>query len=273
VVERLFGTLNTQVLHHLLGNTQATARPRQLTAASDPRRQSVWTLAALTERVHAWADQEYDTLRHPALGQSPREAYAQSLARDGERQHKQIAYDDAFIMATLPSTRRGVAVVQPGRGVRMHYLDYWCEEMRDPLVERTRVPVRFDPFDVSVGYAFIAGCWRRCHCACEALAGCTQRELQVLAEELRKRNRLQRGQEHLEVTQRQLAAFRRETVTQENVLRQKRRDREAAAAFTVLEGGRDHAARAPAGVREATPLTDPQEMVDGPHLVLHRYQP
>ena len=89
---------------------------------------------------------------------------------------------------------------------------------------------------------------------------------------MRKRNRLQRGQEHLEVTQRQLAAFRRETVTQENVLRQQRRDREAAAAFTVLEGGRDHAARAPAGVREA-PLTDPQEMMDEPLLVLHRYQP
>jgi len=273
VVERLFGTLNTQLIHHLLGNTQAAARPRLLTAESDPRSQSVWTLASFAERVRHWADQEYDTLPHPALGQSPREAYAQSLARDGERRHKRIAYDQDFILATLPTTTRGAALVQPGRGVRIHYLDYWCEEMRDPLVERTHVPVRFDPFDVSVGYAYIGGRWRCCQCACDALAGCSERELQILAEEVRMRNRLLHGREHLEITQQQLAAFRRETAARESVLRQQRRDREAKAAFTVLEGGLRLEAQTGAGGREAAPPADPAGAADEPLLVLRRYRP
>jgi len=273
VVERLFGTLNTQLVHHLLGNTQASTRPRLLTAESDPRSQSVWTLAAFAERVQHWADQEYDSLPHPALGQSPREAYAQSLARDGERQHKRIAYDQDLILATLPTTRRGAALVQPGRGVRMHYLDYWCEEMRDPVVERMRVPVRFDPFDVSVGYAYIGGRWRCCQCACDALAGCSERELQILAEEVRMRNRLLHGREHLEITQQQLAAFRRETAAQESVLRQQRRDGEAKAAFTVLEGGLSREAQTVAGGREAAPPADPAGAADEPLLVLRRYRP
>src|SRR5215469_6332942 len=51
-----------------------------------------------------------------------------------------------------------------GRGVRMNYLDYWCAEMLDAEVEGTKIPVRFDPFDVSTGYAYIDGKWRECKC-------------------------------------------------------------------------------------------------------------
>ena len=32
--------------------------------------------------------------------------------------------------------------------------------MRDATVEGTQVKVRYDPFDVSVGYAYIDGQWR-----------------------------------------------------------------------------------------------------------------
>ena len=286
VGERLFGTLNTEVLHHLLGNTQASALPRTVTRETDPRTLSVWTLATLAERVQRWADEEYDTRRHPALGQSPREAYEQSLTRDGERLHRLIPYDDAFIMATLPTTVGGRVLVQPGRGVRVHYLDYWCEEMRDPTVERTRVPVRFDPFDVSIGYAFIRGQWRRCHCSAEDLAGCTERELQLLAAELRKRHRLQHGRAQVEITQTRLAAFRRETAAREEVLRQQRHDREGKAAFAVLEGGRgrplvdDEPSRQLRPARSAALATTPRSRAeespkgeDGALLVLRRYDP
>src|SRR6266568_4444370 len=123
--ERLFGTMETEFLYHLLGNTQATREPRQNTRATDPRRQAVWTLPALAERVQQWADEEYETIRHPALGMTPREAYELSLKRDGERLDKAIEYDDEFLRATFPTTKKGTAKVEPGVGVRMNYLDYW----------------------------------------------------------------------------------------------------------------------------------------------------
>ena len=37
VIERLFGTTNTEFIYNLLGNTQAAKRPRQLTKEVDPR--------------------------------------------------------------------------------------------------------------------------------------------------------------------------------------------------------------------------------------------
>lgn len=236
--ERLFGTMETEFLYHLLGNTQASATSRLMTKATDPERLAVWTLPKLAERVQRWADEEYETRRHPALGMPPREAYDLSIKRDGERAHRYIAYDDVFLKATFPTTRKGAAKVEPGVGVRMNYLDYWCEAMRDATVEETQVKVRYDPFDVSVGYAYIDGKWRTCDCPYTEFAGCSERELQLLTEELRKRKRMTSGREQTEVTQKQLATFRRENANIETILRQQRHDRETRAALVVLERGK-----------------------------------
>lgn len=236
--ERLFGTMETEFLYHLLGNTQATREPRTTTRATDPKRQAVWTQPKLAERVGQWADEEYDTIRHPALSMTPREAYALSMKRDGERFHKSLEYDDTFLKTTFPTTRKGTAKVEPGVGVRINYLEYWCEAMRDPTVEGTQAKVRYDPFNVSVAFAYIDGRWRKCDCPYTEFSGCSERELQLLTEELRKRNRLHAARSHIEVTQKQLATFRRENTDIETILRQQRHDRETRAALVVLEGGK-----------------------------------
>jgi putative transposase len=261
--------METEFLYHLLGNTQATREPRMMTKATDPQRQAVWTLPRLAERVQHWADEEYDILRHPALGMTPREAYELSLKRDGERLHKHIEYDDTFLKATFPTIRQGKGKVEPGVGVRMNYLDYWCEAMRDPTVEGTQVKVRYDPFNVSVGYAYIDGRWRKCDCPCTEFAGCSERELQLLTEELRKRNRLQYGREHIEITQKQLATFRRDNTEIEAILRQQRHDRETRAALVVLEGGKKSSARPPTEPRSVEEGKEKQEP-QSPVVTLYR---
>src|SRR5229473_5974107 len=236
--ERLFGTMETEFLYHLLGNTQATKLPRQMTRTTDPACLAVWTLPRLAERVKQWAAEEYDTIPHPALGMTPREAYELSIQRNGARTNKAIPFDETFLMATYPSTKKGMAKVDPGVGARMNYLDYWCEAMRDSTLEETQVRVRYDPFDVSIGYAYIDGKWRKSECPYNEFAGCSERELQLLTAELRQRNRLQYGQERIEVTQKQLATFRRENTDAQTILRQQRHDRETRAALLVLEGGK-----------------------------------
>ena len=62
--------------------------------------------------------------------------------------------------------------------------------------------------------------------------------LKAKAEELRKRNRITSGREQTELTQKQLATFRRDNVEIETLLRKPRHDRETKAALTVLEGGK-----------------------------------
>jgi len=234
-LEKLFDTANTDFIHQLLGNTQASKNPRTNTKATDPRRLGVWTLAALAERVNKWAFEAYDKRTHTTLKQSPYEAYERSMDQHGRREHKLIPYNDSFVKETFPTTRTGKASVHEGVGVRINYLDYWCEEMGD-VVEGTEVRVCYDPFDCSVGYAYINKQWRDCHATCEELAGCSERERQLLTEEMRKLNRILHGREKVEITQANLAEFRRENASKEKILRQQRHDRETRAALAVLEG-------------------------------------
>src|SRR5256884_327046 len=75
VCERLFGTSNTRFIHNLAGNTQIMKNIRQVTKDVDPKRHAEWTLAELYGCLSQWAYEIYDTIPHPALGQSPREAF------------------------------------------------------------------------------------------------------------------------------------------------------------------------------------------------------
>ncbi|PYV36999.1 MAG: hypothetical protein DMG06_29215 [Acidobacteria bacterium] len=130
VCERLFGTANTHLIHNLTGNTQLTRNVRQVTQSVNPKNLAVWTLESLSSRLCEWAYEVYDTIEHPTLGQSPREAFQAGLAQSGIRSHRLIAYDDDFLVLTLPTTRKGTVKVFPGRGIKVHGLYYWCDSFR-----------------------------------------------------------------------------------------------------------------------------------------------
>ena len=138
VCERLFGTANTQFIHNLTGNTQIMKQVRQVTKSIAPREQAVWTLGDLYAYLSVWAYDVYDLEIHPALGQSPREAFAMGLARSGTREHLKSLYDDDFQYLSLASTRKGTAQVEPGRGVKINYLYYYSNAFQLPTSCATR---------------------------------------------------------------------------------------------------------------------------------------
>ena len=57
VIERLFGTANTQFVYNLTGNTQIMKQVRQVTRSIAPREQAVWTLGDLYTYLCIWACQ------------------------------------------------------------------------------------------------------------------------------------------------------------------------------------------------------------------------
>ena len=222
VIERLFGTTNTQFVHNLLGNTQSTRDLRTITTANDPRRQAVWTLAAFTRRLREWAYHVYDVRDHPALGQSPHDAYATGLAATGVRPSRTILYDHGFQLLTLPTTPKGHARVIPGRGVKIGCILYWCDAFRHPSVQGTAVPVRYDPFNAGLAYAYAQRVWRECRSEhLHAFRGRTERELQLASHELRRRLALVGRQQSL--TSARLATFLESLEQEEEVLLQRLR--------------------------------------------------
>lgn len=239
VCERLFGTANTQFVHNLTGNTQIMKQVRQVTKSIAPQEQAIWTLGDLYAYLTTWAYEVYDTEIHPALGQSPREEFARGLALSGTRDHLKGLYDDDFRYLSLASTRKGTAKVEPGRGVKIHYLYYWSNAFQPREVEETQVPVRYEPFDIGTAYAYVQGRWVQCRSEQYLqLRGHSERELQIVSHELRKRH--QNHAREAAITAKRLADFLASAQEHEAILTQRLHDLEARDVFAHMGGYHIH---------------------------------
>jgi len=190
VIERIFGTTTSEFLNQLRGNTQAVKVPSLLTREVDPKRLAIWTLERFAARLTEYVYEVYDVMEHPALFMSPREAYEQGMECAGVRSHRVIAYSEAFLMQTRPTTRTGKAKIYRGRGITVNGLQYWHERMMASDIVGQSVPVRFEPYDMGVVYAYIDGQWLECIADTYAqVHGRSEKEWNLILDEWREHQR------------------------------------------------------------------------------------
>ncbi|ACB85552.1 TnsA endonuclease N-terminal domain-containing protein [Natranaerobius thermophilus] len=188
VIERLFGTTHSQLIYNLQGNTQATKKVRQITKGTNPKNKAIWTLEELYTVLCEWGYELYDTTPHPALSQTPRDAFNDGMVYSGKRYSRLIRYDDQFKIDTLPSTQKGTAKVQPGRGVKIDKRYFWHDQFKNPEIEYTQVPVRYDPFNMGIAYVFVNKHWVKCISEYYSVfKNRTEKELKRASEELRQK--------------------------------------------------------------------------------------
>jgi transposase InsO family protein len=224
ICERMFGAANSRFIHNLRGNTQITRNVRQVTKSVDPKGLATWSLTELHRRLSEYLYEVHDTIKHPALGCSPREAYDAAIISGGSRARRMVAYNEEFLMMTLPTTAKGAAKVTPSRGVKINHIYYWCEAFRQMVDEL--IPVRYDPFDAGLAYAFVGKQWRRCHSECYGtLNGRSEREIMLATTELRRQRH--NHSRHFSVTARRMAEFLQSVEAEEHVLAQRLRDQES----------------------------------------------
>jgi putative transposase len=237
VCERLFGTNNTQFINNLTGNTQIMKNVRQVTKSVNPKNQAIWTLGTLYEYLYLWAYEVYDTEDHPSLGQSPSEAFAQGMIQGGNRNHRLIPYDDKFKILTLPTTSSGKAKIQQSRGVKINSIYYWSNLFRNPEVENTSVPIRYDPFNIGIAYAFVQGQWVECISQYYSeFQGHSEKELKLATTELRKRQG--KNNKQSKISAKKLAEFLSSIEAEEILLEQRLHDTEAIDILQVINGGK-----------------------------------
>jgi putative transposase len=129
-------------------------------------------------------------MEHPALFMSPREAHEQGMELAGARSHRAIAYSEAFLMQTKPTTRTGKAKIYRGRGITINGSQYWHERMMASDVAGQTVPVRFEPYDMGVAYAYIDGQWLECVADAYAqVHGRSEKEWNLILDEWREHQR------------------------------------------------------------------------------------
>ncbi|MGJ5674152.1 MAG: TnsA endonuclease N-terminal domain-containing protein [Nostochopsis sp.] len=239
VIERIFGTTNTEFFYNLKGNTQITKNVRVVTKSNNPKGQAVWTLDELYEYFCAYSYEFYDSKEHPALLQTPRQAFLAGLAVSGSRPHKKIVYDQNFKIFTLPSTPKGTAKVQPSRGVKINYLYYWAvdDSFINPEVEGTNVPVRYDPFDMGTAYAYVQGQWVRCISDYyKSFHNCSEREVKLASLELHRSR--QKISQVITISAKEKAAYLESAEAKEVLLLQRLHDLARLDVHSLIEGER-----------------------------------
>lgn len=146
-------------------------------------------------------------------------------------------------MESSPSTRKGTAKVEPGRGIKIHGIYYSAPALRQPDVEGTSVNMRYDPFDIGTAYAYVRRRWVRCVSQYHAqLSGHTEKELLLASKEIRRQHQLHTA--NAAVTARRLADFLAKASAHEVIRQQRLLDLEARAVLEIMSGGSlDGAAR------------------------------
>ncbi len=178
--ERAFGTIDTTFLGNCLGNTQLRKNVRQMTPEVDPNHTAVWTMEALINAFEMYFD-HYRNLVHRGLLVCPRVARERSVIAGSGRTERRIIYDRNFLINTCPTTKTGQAKVQPD-GVKINYLYYTAPVLR--LSYGKKVPIRFEPFDMSIAYALVDGKWIELTSKfANCLRGRTERELKLARDE------------------------------------------------------------------------------------------
>lgn len=222
LIERMFGTTNTQFFHNLQGNTQITKNVRQITKSNNPKNLSIWNLEALDTRLSEYCYEVYDTNYHSTLGQSPREAFELGMEIYGRREFRFIPYDEIFLKLTLPTTKRGYATIY-GNGIKINNIRYWSQSFRNSSVHGKKVQVRFDPWNVGIAYVYLNQNWIEVNSDYYiVLRNRSHKEIELACKEIRQRLSL-RGK-HRQISARKLVEFLRSVESDEVLLTQRLRD-------------------------------------------------
>jgi putative transposase len=170
----------------------------------------------------------------------------------GARSHRIIPYTDAFVMQTRPTTLTGAAKIHRSRGITVNGLQYWNERMHASDLAGHSVPVRFEPYDMGVIYAFIDGQWLECIADNYAqVHGRSEKEWNLILEEWREHQR-QHSQKRVALNGPLLAQFLQQVEQEEKVALQHQRDYE--------EQALRHAVLQPKAV-DTLPKASPSEIV------------
>ncbi len=190
VMERIFGTTNTQFIHMLEGNTQLMKNPRSLTKAVLPENLAAWDLTRLHGAFEKFFFTLYGTREHPAHGNTPEEYFRRRLDETGERKHRLVRFDDLFRIETCPPPYDSpTRVVDHKRGIKIRNLYFWNDIFRRPDLKNKELQVRMDPWDPGTAYALAKGQWVICVSKIQPmLSKYTELERRYLFEEIAKRS-------------------------------------------------------------------------------------
>lgn len=204
VVERLFGTTETEILAQLDGNTRAMKDPRSVSPSHRPEKHVRWTLPALYAAFEYFLFDVYILRIHPRWGITLAELRERQRVELGDRSHVFVRYDEVFrLLTSVHPQRKPYRRVDYQRGVYVNGILYWHPKLAKARPSE-EVEVRVEMWRARVMYVNFRGEWL----VAEARDGgrlegrfLAEYEVSLRAEEQAKRRESQKDGQSLRVAQ------------------------------------------------------------------------
>lgn len=176
-MERAFGKNDTQLIHDLLGNTQARKMGRLKSASHEPSVNAVWTPDDFEEVLAEFLYEIQPNTIHLGILEKPADRLVRSLTESGNRSHTHIPYDQVFYIGTLFTPDRLTRTVNDGI-VRFNHIDYTAPQMAR-VRSKTKLRIKYDPYDIAHIYAFIESEWIRLTTTHHLIREFTERQIRL----------------------------------------------------------------------------------------------
>jgi putative transposase len=176
-MERAFGRNDTQFIHDLLGNTQARKMGRSMSSSHDPAKHAVWTPDAFEKVLAEFLYEIQPQTIHLGILEKPAERLARSLRESGNRIHTHIPYDRVFYVGTLLTPDTPTRSVR-NCSVKVNHIYYTSPELAR-VRNKTKVSVKFDPYDIAHIYAYIEHEWVRLTTTHHLVREFTERQIRL----------------------------------------------------------------------------------------------
>jgi putative transposase len=159
VIERVFLTTQTELIHTLKANLRLRKKPRELTKKVNPENFVEWTLPALHGSLDMYFCDLYGAKEHPAHGEKPIRFLKMAMAEVGLRNNKLVKLDKLFLIETCPSVEGKTRSLDKIRGVKIKNYWYWNDSFKKSKKKNQTVAVRVDPWDPRYCYVDVDGEW------------------------------------------------------------------------------------------------------------------
>jgi putative transposase len=160
IIERVFGTTESELIHTLAGNKQLQKLGRGQSTTHKSEKFAVWTPDEFNTRLKDYAYLRYPTINRRGISETPQNRWDCSLKKFDEMPGTKVLSETSFFISTLPDADGdGYRVIKKNQISFRHTAYLLSKKVPGYSGAKSSVRVKYNPYDYCHIWALIEGHW------------------------------------------------------------------------------------------------------------------
>ena len=160
IIERNFGTAETQLIHRLAGNRQLQKMGREQSSTHRPEKFATWTPDEFDTLLKNYAYHQHPLINQRGISETPIERWDRSEAMFDELPGTKVMSERAFYISTMPDVDgKGTRQLRQNQLVLKGATYLLSKPVPGYSGKTQNVPVKYDPYDISYVWACVNNHW------------------------------------------------------------------------------------------------------------------